>query len=235
MKNRKGGPEPEIVIVAPEKPAKEAPGLSRLEALFQAVNAGDLPAAKELLNGKNVNHCDPVSGLSLVGAAAGRGDVEMTRLLISHGASLTVRDHEGFSPLHLAIWAGHLAIVQMLCEQGANVTAKGRNKSGSPLCLACFKGDLAILQFLLDFSKNAGIDEPDARGTTPLCCAAGIGSAPVVKLLLQRGADPCFNNPIGLCYEKLANIATRREQHNFESIIAMLSASSSEQSLASVR
>ncbi|HXA52915.1 MAG TPA: ankyrin repeat domain-containing protein, partial [Candidatus Acidoferrum sp.] len=51
--------------------------------------------------------------------------------------------------------------------------------------------DLAILQALI---KSSGVQQKDARGTTPLHFSAAYGSAEAMRILLAAGADPNARN-----------------------------------------
>ena len=53
--------------------------------------------------------------------AAGRGNLELVRLLISHGAKCDLGDKYGTTPLIWACRAGHASVVEELLDQGAQV------------------------------------------------------------------------------------------------------------------
>jgi ankyrin repeat protein len=55
---------------------------------------------------------------------------------------------------------------------------------------------LRMLALLLE--NHAYIDAASPNGTTPLMMAAQYGSAEMVKLLLDEGADPTLKNQLGL-------------------------------------
>jgi ankyrin repeat protein len=61
------------------------------------------------------------------------GDVELTRLLLEHGADPNVRDRspptrrprpDGFTPLHFAAAAGNMELMELLEQQGASPDTK---------------------------------------------------------------------------------------------------------------
>jgi len=58
----------------------------------------------------------------------------------------------------------------------------------TPLAWSSLKGDLVSVGFLLE--HGARVDQPNADGTRPLQAASFAGRAEVVKLLLEKGADP---------------------------------------------
>jgi ankyrin repeat protein len=98
---------------------------------------GNLPATKYLLGrGTDVNSLDGskhVAGifvsrtpslLSTVGFAAAGNFPECVRYLLSQGAEVNIADIHGHGPLYAAAVRGHLEIVKMLVEAGADPTQK---------------------------------------------------------------------------------------------------------------
>jgi ankyrin repeat protein len=90
-----------------------------------------------------------------------------------------------------AAFRGDTATVRALLDEGADVNVK--NEAGaSPLMRAVYHVDTAAL--LLDRGANVNAKSDDGR--TPLLIAAGIpDGAAIVKLLLDRGADPSAVGP----------------------------------------
>jgi len=68
-------------------------------------------------------------------SAAGRGDVEVMKFLLDHGASVDSKNRWGITPLHEAAAGGHLGAVELLVERGADVNAKDRD-GDTPLVAA---------------------------------------------------------------------------------------------------
>ncbi|KAJ7220292.1 ankyrin repeat-containing domain protein, partial [Mycena pura] len=60
------------------------------------------------------------------------GSIEIVRFLIDKEAEVDLVDNSGWSPLHIAVSAGHDAVVQELVGAGADVTKKN-NKGITPL------------------------------------------------------------------------------------------------------
>ncbi|KAB7493881.1 Notch-regulated ankyrin repeat-containing protein [Armadillidium nasatum] len=48
------------------------------------------------------------------------GNLELVKLLVSHGASIQLTNRDGFSPLHLACWCGKIDIMQYLLRTAAS-------------------------------------------------------------------------------------------------------------------
>jgi RNA polymerase primary sigma factor len=71
-----------------------------------------------IARGRNVNVRDE-SGTSLLGLAASKGRLEVSRILLEAGANPAVRDHKGRDPLELARTNGFSEIVELLATYGS--------------------------------------------------------------------------------------------------------------------
>lgn len=119
---------------------RESPG----DRLINAVRDDDLPAAEALLG----EHPDLARDPTLLHDAAHDGNAEKARLLLEHGADMNVVDEEYRStPLGLAARAGHVDLVELLVESGADPTAAGAPWS-TPLAWARRRGHQEIVAFL---------------------------------------------------------------------------------------
>jgi ankyrin repeat protein len=103
---------------------------------------------------------------------------------------LEYHDNEMNTSLHLASQNGHLSIVEVLLEYGANINA--RNKEGNTaLEISCRKGYFEISKVLINNYTSISIqDDVDQRAQNdhPLHVACHEGAHEVVKLLLLKGA-----------------------------------------------
>ena len=96
-------------------------------------------------------------------------------------------EHIGLpTPLCLASRCGHIEIVQLLLDRGADIEARDSNRY-TPLCLASRWRHIKIVQLLLD--RGADIEARASDNRTPLCLASWCGHIEIVQLLLDRGAD----------------------------------------------
>jgi ankyrin repeat protein len=167
------------------------------------------PQCVELLleKGADANAANKAGVTALIRGAT---NYEKTRLLVSAGAKIRVRTADlGNSPLILAARrAGNSRTVKLLLERGA-YPAERNNDDVSPIISGAASGDLETVRLLLDAGAKAGEfpKSNDTRTTdivagfrTPLMWAAYHNDVPIIRLLLDHGADPnqstYFGNPL---------------------------------------
>ena len=132
-------------------------------------------------------------------SAAGKGQLEVAKFLLDHGANVNSRNDQGYTPLHFATVNGSKAMVELFLDHQAE--ANGENNEGvRPLHLAASRGFLSVVEALLVHGADpnsqmiGGTIEPLGKGggydrATPLHYAAAGGYLAIVKLLLDHKAD----------------------------------------------
>ena len=149
---------------------------------LQALYAGNVDEAKRLL--------PPDSELSVFDAAA-FGRIDRLRTILEEDASrANALSSDGFTPLHLACYAEQEGAARVLIEHGAdvNVRSTGSIARVPPLGTAAFVRSARVARLLLD--AGADVDGEGEGGFTALHTAAQNGDQELVRLLLERGADP---------------------------------------------
>jgi ankyrin repeat protein len=118
--------------------------------------------------------------------AAGRGEVERMKELISRGAGVNALDKEGRTPLFRSVAGRHKDAVEILVVHGANVNAKD-DTGETPLHEAVASGCEDMVELLI--SRNADVNAYGPFGFTPLWDAVSEGRRDIVELLIKAGAD----------------------------------------------
>ncbi|KAJ5240729.1 uncharacterized protein N7469_002320 [Penicillium citrinum] len=121
-------------------------------------------------------------------AAIRYGSKECLELLISYGASVSVRNRKGRTLLHQATIHGHCDIVQMLLGYAEISLRATDTKGATALHLAARYGHTAIAKTLLA-SSDIEVDSRDRDGATPLCTAIRGNHQSVALQILAKGAD----------------------------------------------
>ncbi|UYV66045.1 hypothetical protein LAZ67_3006276 [Cordylochernes scorpioides] len=132
----------------------------------------------------NVNGQDNegVTGLQL---AASRGDIQLARTLLEHGALPDLANGSGWTPLLLASWHGHADLAALLLQHRAR--ANQPNRLGvRPLTAAAWGGHLPLVRLLL---QHGALLEPGPLDLSPLAAASFQGHCAVVRFLLDCGLD----------------------------------------------
>jgi ankyrin repeat protein len=169
------------------------PDGGELTALVYAARSGAIDAARVLLDaGANVNQTTRY-GWSPLLAATQNQNYQMAEFLIEHGADVNLANKGGWTPLYLAtdnrnIEGGdyptrtsdidHLDYIKYLLDKGANPNARMTESTETRTVFT-----------------NQWLDE---NGATAFLRASQSGDVPLMKLLLERGADPRINTKLGI-------------------------------------
>lgn len=160
-------------------------------------------------------------------------DVDVVRTLIEAGAEVNARDNHQQTPILRAVpseqseanEARALEIIRVLREAGGQVPSDVKDGRGG-----AFKSTSeALYREVLD--AGAAIDARDEAGGTPLHSAAGRGGAPIIHLLLARGAevnalDGLGRTPLGVALRTQAMpwVAANNRKAAFNAAVSALEA-----------
>lgn len=162
------------------------------EAVFAATKEGRLDIIKELIGlGAELPLRHPESSRLMCAVAHG-GSTRIVKFFFEQGVDPTkngeeVDDEGSFDPILIAIKVGRPEIVLALLDGGMNVNRIIENETALSAAI-CGKDALLAAQ-LLDRGADVNLQK-STTGTTPLLEAINVGMISMVKLLLERQADP---------------------------------------------
>lgn len=189
-----------------------------VSAFLDAVKRGDLPQVEQFLSDRSLVDAVTPEGVSAlllalyhghpgvakaiqsrrsrltIFEAAALGDAEQVLAQLTRRRSLA-QEHapDGYSALGLAAYFGHLAVVELLLEHGADPNAPARNAMEvTPLHSAVANPSPGIAVALAGalLARGANPNVKQHGGWTPLHAAAAHGHRELATLLLSNGADP---------------------------------------------
>lgn len=150
--------------------------------------------------------------------AARNARAEIIRFLLTKRPNLAFRAYIGATALHWAYFAGSQECIKLLEHAGADPNARDDEFHATPhafgVIVAASWGIPALVRAHLQADPSLA-NLVDAR-TSALHEAARNGSAEIVRLLLNAGADPCLRNHES---ETPLDLATR---HRHEAVMDLL-------------
>lgn len=131
--------------------------------------------------------------------AARSGDLGVVERKLQHGADEDVdvneKDQLGRTPLHLAAWSGHNAVVQALVNfKQTDIHASAQDDMNA-LHFAALKGHCSCAETLLQ--SGVKVNSKNRKGMNALLLAAQHGHKDMVELLLHCKANPLASNKKG--------------------------------------
>ena len=202
--------------------------------LIEVVKNNDINQVNYILNSGNTDiDAKNKYGETVLMKASIRGDLEMVEYLVNNEAyieniidalksndtnransilkdgkaGINAKDKNGNTALMLASSYGHLEIVKLLVESGADINAKNNDGDNSLMSFFnspirysphSYSGEAAIavkyegVKYLLE--NGADINSKDKYGNTALMLASEFGRLEIVKLLVENGANINIKN-----------------------------------------
>jgi ankyrin repeat protein len=174
---------------------------SKGEAVGKAIRERDLPQVRRLLDATpNLLHAGDARGNQPIHWAVMTRQLDMIDELLGRGADLNARRPDGGRPIQLTNgdyhYRGWRDVPQDWPTTPADVLAYLRTRGASvDICTAAGLGELELVRALLDQDPALANRVSDyvtyyIGSGAPLKNAAARGHIEIVKLLLERGADP---------------------------------------------
>ena len=189
----------------------EPRGTDYEEVIRNLVSKSSLQSLKKL----NINMRGN-SGGTVLHLVVKEGYLEFAKKLIQAGASKTIKDYEGYLPLHYAVQSQKKELIRLLVDE--NTVKVKDNEGETALDKAVKEGHLEIVEILIyagadpsDQNKKGqtslhhavlleheylieylmtqdAINKPDNNGQTPLELATQIKNEEIIEILKQGGA-----------------------------------------------
>jgi RNA polymerase sigma factor (sigma-70 family) len=202
------------------RPSRNESFETRVVDLLEAARGGDIERVKTLLKADRrlLVGRDPMGNTALIIAvntghealadllfdagvepglheAAAIGDSSRVRAALDRDPALLDTDSpEGFTPLALAAHFGHLDVMRLLIDRGADVNRVATHRLAvTPLHAALFGRQVGAALLLIERGADVTLARGGSgwkrAGWTPLHYAASMGFSTLVQPLLDRGAD----------------------------------------------
>ena len=166
-----------------------------MSAIFCAIDENNKEGLDTLLSLADIDlNQTNLQGEGAVHIAAGKGQLEILKILALKGGNLGLSDARGDSGLHWATRGGHLDTMKYLLSEGVHVNKQ--NKFGeTSLHLGCSGGYSGVAEYLISTHANPNIQ--DNNGDTALHVAARHGCSKIVLLLWESKANLNIKNKNG--------------------------------------
>jgi ankyrin repeat protein len=156
-----------------------------LQAIHKACQFGNFEVVKALLDhGVEVESLATDAAWTPLYYAAGSGDLDVIRLLISKGADVNHEDVEEGIPLHNAVRYSRLAAAKLLIKHGSNVNAE--DGYTTVLCYAVESFNFNMVELIV--KSGANVNRRDFDGESPLGMAERYEYDQIIDYLIEHGA-----------------------------------------------
>ncbi|XP_053468724.1 ankyrin repeat and MYND domain-containing protein 2-like isoform X2 [Ictalurus furcatus] len=160
--------------------------------MLQVAAAGDVQEAAQLLNSKEVRvNCLDENGMTPLMHAAYKGQADLCRLLLQHGADVNCNEHEyGYTALMFASLSGNAEITWMMLDAGAEtdlVNSVGRTAAQ----MAAFVGQHDCVTVINNFFSRARLEyytRPQGLEKEPILPPKLAG--PLHKIIMTTNLNP---------------------------------------------
>ena len=167
-------------------------GIAATQAIFPAIEAGDLDGVRRLLDEDpglvHARHADPqLHHWTPLQFAAAKGQLAACRFLVERGAEVYTNPMNTYPPVMQAAWNKHVEVVKYFLEEIPDKAA-GTNGLGVAINLAARQGWVDIVRKHIERDPLA-VHQRGWIGDTPLHWPSHNNHVEIVTMLLDAGAD----------------------------------------------
>src|SRR5687767_9324547 len=153
-----------------------------MSELLDAIKAGDSAAVTRILDHDPKRMDDRgENGVSSVLLALYHGKRDIARLLIDRGAALSFHD---------ACAAGEAEKAKAMLMNDPTLLDRRSPDGYPPLGLAIFFGNTDLAKFLIEKGADVNAAAQNSQRVAPLHAAAAVCDHEIIRMLLDRGANP---------------------------------------------
>ena len=165
-------------------------------ALHEAVKSGNITITKSLIRkGANINAVHDNFGTPLMYATE-LGELKIIKLLISSGASLMLRNSNGYSLVQNIPISGNMDVLKYYQSLNIDLKDKALKDGWTIMITAAGDGTLEMFKYLVETMKFP-TDDKTIDNYSEFLAAVNNSNAPIVKYLLEKGANPNEKNMLG--------------------------------------
>jgi ankyrin repeat protein len=172
-------------------------------ALMWAVAENHPHVVRALLEGGANVRARSKGGFTAMLFAAQQGNLESAEILLAAGGDVNEPGPDGITPLLVAVESGHASIASFLLEKGAHVDASTAGRTALHAAVQAARPDIAAELLGRGANPNARLTRRLPRvagelaggpvsmiGATPFWLAAKFADSRMMRLLVEKGADP---------------------------------------------
>lgn len=199
-----------LALLAVASCVSEGP-LPRLNTgeLVKAADDGDLERIRILLKDGTLPDDEDEKGRTALLVAVGSNRMDIAKLLLDSGASVSGTKKLPTSPLHVAVAQGNVEMARLLLASGADPNAQG--ETITPMMLGASQAKLELVELLLEGGGNP--TQTDGNGASSFHIAASRGEPRVLQALIvgRNAVEVDIANSRGLTPLHTALLLQREE------------------------
>jgi ankyrin repeat protein len=148
-----------------------------------------------------VSKSTPEDLQKMLHVAASKGDADLIKVLLAFLENpekqlqfINRTGKKGWTALHLAAFNGHIEIIRLLLQHGADLNAKD-NQKWTPIHYSVFQGSIPVLKVLLE-ARASIISAQDQTVATPFAMAINSKASQIAELLAENDLAEVDDNTI---------------------------------------